>query len=48
MQLIGAIIGYAVLHLTGWSISKGIGTAIGFVVGLAIYARPKDKPESDK
>ena len=48
MPLVGAFIGYAVFHLTGWSASIGVGTAIGFVVGLAIYARLKDKPKSDK
>jgi hypothetical protein len=42
MPLIGAIIGYAFYQLTGW-LGTGIGTTVGFVIGIAIYARLKDR-----
>lgn len=41
--LIGAVIGYAVFHLTGWSFATVISSAIGFAIGIAIYSTLKDK-----
>lgn len=39
MPLIGAVLGYVVFQLSSWSFATGIGTAIGFVVGLALYIK---------
>jgi hypothetical protein len=47
MAVIGTILGYAVFKLTGW-LDSGIGTAIGILVGVIIYASMKDKQKSPK
>lgn len=45
MALIGAVIGYALFKLTGW-LDTGIGTAVGILIGVVIYANLKNKPKS--
>jgi len=47
MAVIGAILGYAVFKLTGW-LDSGIGTAVGILVGVIIYANMKDKQKPTK
>lgn len=45
MALIGAVIGYALFRLTGW-LDTGIGTAVGILIGVVIYANLKNKQKS--
>jgi len=42
MALVGAVLGYAVFKLTGW-LDARIGMGVGFIIGLALYARSKDR-----
>lgn len=44
-SLIGAVIGYALFRLTGW-LDTGIGTAVGILIGVVIYANLKNKQKS--
>lgn len=42
MALVGGILGYALFKLTGW-FDTGVGTAVGIMVGVVIYANQQDK-----
>lgn len=42
MALVGAIMSYALFKTIGW-FDTGLGTAVGILIGVIIYANQKDK-----